>query len=392
MAARETAYAESLGESTTTSTTFQDKVSLAFTGSANTDYVVFYCSTNKASGSGANSEIKGLKGATDGPIQVFDPRDGTDFWAQHWMDFIENGGSPSEVTYKIQFRMIGLGTSHIKSARIYIIELGANDEFIEADGSSSESGSTFVDAISLTFTPPSVGDYYVIGSAVRFDNTAGPDHHVRLNHDTASVEHGDNEHNSDPAMDDFWNAGRRFASLAASSQTFSIEHRTEDGDDSVLREKRLLALRLDDFPASGYAESLSESTTTSTSYQDKNSLVFTPASSREHIIIGGHYWHTAANNQSFFGRWLDDTVEIQDEHLIEPRGTSANQGHMVGFFDQFTGDGNSHTYESEFHSESGTTARIRDDTILILQLDEAAGGLSIPVAAHNYRTRRVSCF
>ena len=160
--------AESLGLSSTTSTSDQAKTSISFTPDANRDYM-FLGGITKSSLAGGNTNRCYPRGVnSSGTQQSYacseaSKAGSTDQHGAGGLMVFSAGASPSAETFYQYFRVLGSTTAYVRNATQIALRLESNDEFISVTTDYSTTSATWSDVGSgLTFTPPSTGDYLIL--------------------------------------------------------------------------------------------------------------------------------------------------------------------------------------------------------------------------------------
>lgn len=145
---------------------------------------------------------------------------------------------------------------------------------------------TYTDVLSLTFIPNSSATYYILWSALFDCSVTNSNANHRLRNDTSSSNLASPVHRA-PNSSDIMSVGgvaKWVSGAAPGSQTFSVEHAVDVVTATVgTADAYLVAIEAaaDDT----YAESVSNSSTTSNVLSDKVTLNFTPSTAGEYIII-----------------------------------------------------------------------------------------------------------
>lgn len=383
MASRQHYYAESLGESTTTSTTYGDKVALTFTPDANSDYLFIW--TAKATNT---SNI-----TSDYKVRLFDDTGSTtlaelniegkdvsstagDYQSVGGIAQMSFGASPSSQTVSIEFAAeTATNTIRISNATITAIKKHASDQFASADSSTTTSSTTFQDKATLTFTPATQGDYLILSSCEWNDDGGGNGGEYRLLDPTSTAIALQSRFPQDAATFYPWNTIIQ-QNLTASSKTYKTQWRALGTGTSVMthRKSRIYALRLDTLPNYFYGEARSRTTTTSTTYQDKVTLTDTPAAFNQLRIAVGMSDGNVTNNSSFIN--FDQGGSSLYEVLYEPSISGGVDGTVSATMtaSRYTGSGSSTTWKTQFRSEAtALTTGFASSAIAVLQLSESEG-------------------
>jgi hypothetical protein len=238
------------------------------------------------------------------------------------------------------------------------------------------SSTAYGDAVSLTIASPAASTTHYLLWSTQTDNTLDTvDTLVRLRDDTAAANLSafNAEPNRTTDVVSFGGVARWISGASPTAQTFSVEYATEGGSVVGVQGTSLVALVAD--PSDQYAESLSQSTTTSTSLQTKLTLSFTPASVGDYLIIA-----SAANNNS-----LGDAQPAQVQLDINGTAYFHNNGAQISDNASYmpwmaaakvTLAATSQTIAIKFAIVSSGTAAIRDARILAMRLDTFDGAVT----------------
>jgi hypothetical protein len=197
MPARQSFYAESLPESSTTSTTPQVKATLSFTPEANATYWLiasggFVCT---AAAGRATIAVHHVEAALDLLLQggqVKESSSPLDWIPYFGIARLSFGSAPGAQTIEVRYASESDGDiTKIRDARVLVIRADAADRFAASDDEWQTSSISYQDKTTLTFTPATAGDYLVIGNAAMAMDAANTAMRGRLNHTTASVTYGD---------------------------------------------------------------------------------------------------------------------------------------------------------------------------------------------------------
>ena len=290
MSARQTYYAEALASDNNTSVTYKTMVTLTFTPDANADYLFFWSASirqNTNLTADAKARLLNTTSVVTLDEQNLESKDLTDWNPVGGFAREQFGASPAEQVYAIQFAPeTDTNSVDMQDARLVAVRLDAADAYAESLADGTTALGTFQDKTTLTFTPGSSGDYLLFGSAGVRNQSDGDEMQVQIL-DPASAAVGLMRYFPKDATNYVPWVTMAKQTLAASSQTFKIQFRNLPnlGDTIAIRYARLLALRLDGFEASYYAEDkTTTTTTTSASYTDKVTLTQTPAAV-EHLLF-----------------------------------------------------------------------------------------------------------
>ncbi len=372
MPARQSFYAESLAEASTTSTTPQVKATLTFTPDADATYWLiasggFVCT---AAAGRATIAVHHVEEALDLLLQggqVKESSSPLDWIPYFGIARLTFGAAPSEQTIEIRYASESDGdTTKIRDARVLVIKADAADRFAAFDDEWQTTSTSWQDKTTLTFTPVSAGDYLVIGNAAMAMDANNTAMRGRLNHITASVTYGDRVWY---ARDAWWFqpfAVMEKLTLAAEPQTFKLQFRSNSGTLCYYRDARILALRLSAFQGHAFASNQSVQTTTSASDTDVLTLTHTPAAVAHAIIAIGSV-NTASTTVSGYLNFAKDGAN-QTEFVRE--GVNAAAYLHAGVVQRQTLVPGSTSWTWRARAETaGITVNVANLAIAVLQLE-----------------------
>jgi len=156
-------YAESDAESSTSSTTFQNKTILTFTPSEAADYLVIGTALISGYTSGYPVEAKLTIDGTEYGYSYIDPVITRSYNYYSFGTIKKIGLSAASHTIIIRWRSTnGILSAYIKDARIVALKLGTS-YYSEDESETSTTSTTPVDKVVNTYTP-SAGDYLTLGT------------------------------------------------------------------------------------------------------------------------------------------------------------------------------------------------------------------------------------
>ena len=124
---------------------------------------------------------------------------------------------------------------------------GITTDSAESDGSSNTTSGTYQTKVTLTFTPPSAGDYLIIAQAEFVGVANGLVSQVRVYQDGATVigEQGSSAW-SGSSNDYLPLVVNKIVTLTAAEHTFAIQYRTVDGFwNTYIRRAKVIAIKVD---------------------------------------------------------------------------------------------------------------------------------------------------
>ena len=393
MAARQNYYAESTAESTTTSTSYQDKTTLTFTPDDSATYFIFatWLHTNSST---SHRQIANLIRTSGTPV-TFSELDERNFATNEYRSgFVVGidafGASPGEQTYKIQHKSSNAsGTEKIKEAKILAIKKDSLDEYAESlTRATTTSTVSYVDGVTKTFTPGTTGDYIIFAQAVVDSSATNRFPQVKLNVD--GTETGFQQ----LAVRDTATGKSYFGTLVKvnltnSSHTIKLQYKISASGTMGITNQRLIILRADVFENVYYDEDDARTTTTAGTYQDKSVLTQTPEAF-EHVIFGADITDNSdiSTGYSTYTQLIEGATVIA-EQIHQGMFDSSHRFPYVAMYRK-TLAASSTTWKTQ-HKDENATAGIAYSRILLLQTD-AASTISNKIVSINQAVKRSSYF
>ena len=351
-------------ESTTTSTTYQAKLTLQWTPTIADDYAIIGSAEYDATNYGASW----VRMTVDGAVQAEScgrVRD-VDCWpfaVQKVMNL-----SAAQHTITIDYRSDGSRiTAKIRRARIVAIRKAALTWSTNAaDGTYSLTTSP-ADYVTLNFTPSSAGDYLLIWTA-ELQGYYGQSCRVRAMLNSSIKD----EAKCFASGSDFaCFASFAVANLAASQETLAVQAYQPTSGGAQIRRCRVTAIRLTGsrFADYAYASDDNESTTTSTSFVEKLSKSWTSGSTGNWLLLGSARTSLSSGNYSTETRWqYNDSATVATQELAvheDANEVMCNNG--IGVINV---TGGSRKVDLDYRLVySGATAKIKYAHITVLPLD-----------------------
>lgn len=376
---------EYLPEQNTSSSTFVDLTSgstLSFTpGSTDEIWLVFATGIMRSSSTAemaaevqmtVNSVMKDMAGHQN--LNATTPN-GAGYVLMHRIT-----GTVLPQTIKVQFRAIA-GITYVSSSRIVVAKIPAGADFQWAEDLSTHevTGSVYT-MLTLNWTPPSSGPYIVMGKHVMRETPSDStgrswfeDQGVAFHPEAPTLTGYSNAR--DPWMPVFCIWKETYA--AASKNIFASFRTSAAGaEPSQYGYPKLCAFRADVFDDVWYSLSAAQSTTTSSSLQEKNSLaVGAPSSESEFLTFQSARISADTVDGSLrrSGEMLrDSTTLIRSDHRIDRDG-STDQGyhHLLAVIDARSSS-SAHTYKNDYVSPDGATVQIAESAIVVLKYPAAS--------------------
>jgi hypothetical protein len=270
-------------ESSTTSTTFQTKVTLQWTPDETDTWLIFGFAEYRPEGTNSTTSVRlQVDGVTEG-LSVMRPQVTTEWLSfvtvkmldldqtQHTLTIEYASGDPAQ-------------TSHIRRARIIAVRKADLDFYYDAADTTVSLTNTPTDYATVNFTPPTAGDYLLIWSAESMGQFSERTY-IQSILNEAVLDEGQICARADVSYESY--ASYAVANLTAAAQTVSLRAWKEAAHGHNIRRCRVAVLRLSDGRFADYASAVSdgESTTTSTTFVEKLSKTWSSGSEGDWLIL-----------------------------------------------------------------------------------------------------------
>lgn len=379
MAVRTNYFDESTGQSTSTSSTYADKCSLTFTPAASKNYLLLAAALSEFVSS--SSPINGVRlnhdtaGVVMNGIEVGTFTAGTRIGFSGMSQYAAPG-SPSSQTFSLEYaRLSGSGSTGIEDARLFALEMGANDHYSETLTENSYTGAqAWVDGHTASISIPASGDYLLIACCDARANSGGNRHGVRLWDNDNSVAYGaiskECKNTSDYVS---WFFADVFT-FTSGTKTFKIQQRPDGYAFGNIRIRNMKVAVIDLSQFAGYwnASSLSASTTTSTSDQTKLSHTFTPNAADCLVIQNALVAKTSGSNRASAEHRDGSTQEYGTFDYGDSNGTNVGSN-PITLVDKRTLSASSTTYDTRYKIVTSGTVAIHSAVSIVIDLNEAGG-------------------
>lgn len=319
--------AESLPSQNIATTTPTDLLTLTIPSAdqtANADYLVIWMT--ESTGSGSGNHVAGLyqdgtkkQKSINAQAESVSPPD----VIGHSCAYSFNAGAtPADITLAIKgSNSLGAGqTISFANSRIVVLKLGADDAVASSVARQTTTSTSLISAATLSFTPPSAGDYLII-AGFTVDNSGGVETGFMLGDGvtttvaTRGIRCG--------------NSGRRWPQLLmlpltgiSGSKTIELDYKAYSSTAGIA-DIYLVALRLDRFANSHVTRLGSNSAGTQTSYTSALSQTFTPAAADHLTIFAGDMGDSSSSISSYV-HCLDGADTVSDlvrEHFSVSNGS-----------------------------------------------------------------------
>lgn len=357
--------------STTTSTTYQNKLDLTFTPNANKTYAIFAFATadNASSFSDVFVRLRHDTAATTLKEFNLEAQDTTDLYSCPMLAVYTAPGSPTSQTFSIEFRSESGSTVGVRDCRLIALELTANDLFDQTLGTVTRTTNGTDTTASVTL---SAGSWLVIGS-VGIASTGGLTGSFDLHNATGPVVYA-----TDPVgvskdssnFRPFW-ALRRVT--AAGAETVSTRQTRGSGGNWSSKERCIIAFKLSDFPAE-YSDEEPTSATRGGAGSDSplaRASATQTTEAADHLFLGSAW---TQNLQSVSTSVLADFT-MDGAALLT--ALTRESGTLDWRFQQGFGavvdlTAASHTFTARWWNESTATTGIEQASVYLLQLEDTA--------------------
>ncbi len=293
----EVSYQESLEESTTTSTTYQNKVLISFTPQVTADFVIIAAA--EVQGSSTSYQAKACLAVDSTTYQevAYRVKDPTDWYPFNGLKRLTlNGGANYLIEIQFCTNNAG-GTARIRNARLLIISL--QSEYTESEELSTTTSTSWQDKATLTFTPPSDGDYLIIATANYRGSSTSRDVYIQLVQDGTMIHAAASGRPGSGTTANYYTFGvMRKVTLDVSQHDFKIQYCTSDSAGVAgMTYAHIVAIRLDQFGNNYYAEDETESSPAPSTFTDKVVNTYT-ADDGDYLMLGSISYRSGSTSRS----------------------------------------------------------------------------------------------
>lgn len=345
-------YAASDGVSSTTSTSWQDKVTLTFTSVADA-YLVMASAELRGNSNSYDVEAQlTIDGTTYAGLDTRPDETATDLYSHHFATFKAINLTASSHTFKIQYRSSSsMGTCSIQHARITVFRI-FNYAYAENEGQQTVSGG-YSDKVTETFSVQTAGAYLVIASAEL--NPASTSYSVlaRIGIDSA---YQDEVIIQGEQVTTSWESyfTHDTKNFNIGSHSVSIQASSESGT-HYIRRARVIAVRLTDYFLD-WQSGKSDSYTTNggVSWVDKVIMTFTPLAQCDYLILATARVGGDQDNGESYHSSFDFTLDGTEEGWFHGGFSDNNDRITYTTLKNSTLSEASHSLKLRYHSESWT--------------------------------------
>lgn len=378
-------YSESLGESTSTSATAASKTSVTISAVSGVTYFAIWSCEIAVDDTGTTVEADLAIGGAQRGLSRFRAQDTTDYPRQGAIA-VHTASATASLTFDLRFRRQGgSGTAAIRNARLIVIRLGDEDEAASAISNQQTTSDSYVDGVSLGFTPATSGDYLFLASGsvgnaltdIEFLSPAGTT--VNLLSDGLTNNNAAYAH---------WGAMWR-ETVPASPSTAAIRWKRTSGASTLnLAYAYIVAIRLDLLVSAQSTQDDTADGGTDTSYQTTESLTATglAATTRDTVAI---FSQTVSGNDTSYNAFMEarEAGAALTEGQHEPRSTTIRNAISAFLAYPVTSASASITFDLRRKSEnSALTTTSEFAAIAVLELSQpfeaAAGPGEVEITGH----------
>jgi hypothetical protein len=381
MAYRPHGYAEGLSEVTTTSTSYSDVVTLTHAAAdqvAGADYILFWDAAAQIGDTASDYNLRLTKDGSQAILCNAEAKESSspiDYDVQSGIYKYTAAGTPVDIVFKIQIACeTAAQTAKAKNGHLAWIALTADDYYAESLTRTTMSSSTEASSgATLSFTPPSSGDYVIIAGA-NLDGSITSTAWMFLTDGTNSS----NETGWSPKdTANRWAARMMWRQNGVSgAKTYTLMHRSDVAGQTIgSSEKRLLALRVDGFDNVYSTELGANNEGTQATYQTALSQTFTPVAN-DHLTLAAWRARGSVNTITSYVQFVDDGTTLTEGYR-EPNLSPGNFAGAVGKIAAYTASSRTQTIQRQSETTSTTTRIGAGASIISFDLGAAPGGYTL---------------
>ncbi|HVO36637.1 MAG TPA: hypothetical protein VMT01_00515 [Candidatus Acidoferrum sp.] len=360
----EVKYNESLPISSTTSTTYQDKVSIIFTPQVTGDFIMIATAEVQGSSTSYQAKARLTIASTTYQELLYRVKDTTDWYPFCGLKRLTLNANAS-YTINIGFcTSNSAATAYIKNTKLIIFSL--QSEYAESEGLSTTTSTNWVDKVALTFTPPTDGDYLIVASANYRGSQTTNDVKIRLVQDDTTVYADTIGRPGSGTTANYYTFGvMRRSSINASSHSFKLQYCTSATSITAgINYAHIVAIRLSQFDSNYYVESENESVpAAANTWYDKLDNSYT-ATDGNFLVMGSIAYKSGSTSYSVGFDFQTESTSKQSP-LVEHRDASTYESAF--FITVQTLTSGSKTDKIRWMGES-TNARVKNARLISCQL------------------------
>jgi hypothetical protein len=316
----EISYQESLEESSTTNTTYQDKISISFTPQVTADFIIITAAEVRGSSASYQAKAQLAVDSTTYQELAYRVKDPTDWYPFNGLKRLTLTGG---INYAIKLRFCtnnAAGTASIKNARLLILSL--QSEYAESEGLSTTTSTSWQDKTTLTYSPPSSGDYLVIATVNYRGSSASYDVYVQLTQDGTTITSSNGRSGSGTTANYYTFGVMRKVTLDASQHSFKIQYCSSSASGTAgVNYAHIAVINLSQVDSNAYAESESESSPPAAGQWTEKVMNAYTADGGDYVILGSLSYKSGSTSYSAGIDFQTDATSRQST-LVEHRSTN----------------------------------------------------------------------
>ena len=355
-------FTTNIDQQQTTSTNYQDALTLTFTPPTTKNFLVVAQALTNNSLTSYSTVVQLLVDSASYTETYHKPFDASQNWRCFSTHKIISATGGNSYTIKIQFKTENAtATAYVKRCFITVLEV-SNYYTSESNDESSTTQSIYQDKTTLTFTPPTQADYIFLAVADTYNIISGKSAYAQFTIDGTS----DVELETVNSPYSCW-AHISKENLTAQSHTFKIQYKTDSAGTTYIKDARITAALATDLGDQQYAEDPSESRNSSTTYVDKLTLSFTPSTRNDYMVIAAGLGRQENLGHAFYAN-LDIDGTSYSEFIFA--ATDRDIYRAFHFVTKVNLTAASHTFKLQFRTGtegSSTEAFCKDARILIIK-------------------------
>lgn len=291
-------YQEDLATSSTVSTAYQDKVSVVFTPQTTADFVIIAAAEVQGSNTNYQAKARLTINSTTYQELAYRVKDTTDWYPFSALKRLTLSEGASYLI-KIQFCTNNAGgTAYVRNARLVMFNL--QSAYAESEGLSTTDLTSWQDKATLTFTPPTNGDYLIIATANYRGSATNRDVRIRLIQDNTTVHTEILGRPGSGTTENYYTFGvMRKVSLNAASHNFTLQYCPSSNPGIAgVNYAHIVAIRISQFDSYSYAEDETESAPAAiNTWYDKVTNTYA-ATSGDYLLLGSISYKSGSTTDS----------------------------------------------------------------------------------------------
>lgn len=371
--------ATQLAEQSTTSSSFVDIPSTSITFSPNSTneiWMIFATGVCRSSSTSERSfELRLVINGNEEDLISHQNRSSRTPNGAGFLVFDRITGTTSSQNVKLQYRALN-GTCYATTLRVVAAKLPDNADFRYFESNSIVGSTGYnINIGSLTFTPSSSGNYYILGSVKFREMPSGNTAQVWIE-GTDGVKHPNSPSNTGHSnARDPWNPASYVwrETLNTSSKTVTIRMISSNSGNEASEHcyRKIMIFREDAFDDADYSLSAPQSTTTSTNFQLKNSITTqSPPTERDYLVIQNMRISgtdsSGSRRKSGEIRIANNTI-IRTNHLMNRDGSNTQGYHHTASLVDVRSESTSIKYDNGFLSPNSSTTQCAESAIVVLR-------------------------